>query len=132
MSSATQKWMHGSVEQLLAQRERYALAVRSAKTNDARDRHLRTVARLDDEIEGMSEALYSLSRTEDDDAEAKRVEAPLLRRPTLLEGPAADVVLTGPYARLDDGSHASDWRALSAWVGVAFVAGFAAIALWMA
>lgn len=127
MSTATQKWMHGSVEQLLAQRERYALAVRSAKTNDARDRHLRTVARLDDEIEGMSEALVSLSRSSD----APPPTAPELRRPSLLESPAADVVLTGPYARLDHGSAASDWRAFSLWVGVAFVVGFAAIALWL-
>ncbi len=131
MSSATQKWMHGSVEQLLAQRERYALAVRSAKTNDARDRHLRTVARLDDEIEGMSEALYSLSRTEDDDAGVGQSKSAALRRPALLERPVADVVLTGPYARLDGTSHASDWRALSLWVGIAFVAGFGAIALWL-
>jgi hypothetical protein len=53
----TRNSLEDTLAQLAVQRERYALALHSATDARNRERHARTLARLDDEILGLREAL---------------------------------------------------------------------------
>jgi hypothetical protein len=111
MSTATQEFIRGDLTRLEQQKQRYELALRSATTPAARERHLRNVARLEDEIEGRREALQAVAAG-----------------PPRLEAPMVDV--TGRYAALIDRDPAVQARrTMVIAIGIAFLLGFIAVAL---
>lgn len=61
MAPLAQQTMQTDLERLRAQRDRYALALQSSEDERACDRHARTIARLDDEITALEQALGTLS-----------------------------------------------------------------------
>jgi hypothetical protein len=60
MAPLAQQMMHADLERLRAQRDRYALALQSSEDERAIDRHVRTIARLDEEILATEQALGTL------------------------------------------------------------------------
>lgn len=60
MNRSTKQQLKADMERLSAQRERYALAAAAADNERARERHTRTLARLEEEILGLQEAIDAL------------------------------------------------------------------------
>jgi len=60
MQKSTKQQLKADMNRLTAQHERYALAARAATHDRARQRHTRTLARLEDEILGLQEAIDAL------------------------------------------------------------------------
>ena len=112
MSTATQDWIEGDLSKLEQQRHLLALAARSATSPAARERHLRNVARLEEEIAGRREALQAVAPP------PPRIEDPVM------------VDVTGRYAALIDRDPAAHTlRAVAIAIGIAFVLGFIAVAI---
>ncbi len=113
MSTATQEWIETDLDRLEQQKQRYELALRSATSPAARERHRRNVARLEEEIAGRREAL--------------RAVAP---PPTTIEIDAPLVDVTGRFAKLIDRDPALQLRrTIAIAIGVAFLVGFVIVAL---
>ena len=60
MNKSTKQQLRADMDRLTAQRERYALAAAAADNDRARERHTRTLARLEEEILGLQEAIDAL------------------------------------------------------------------------
>lgn len=60
MNRSTKQQLKADMERLTVQRERYALAAAAADHDRARERHTRTLARLEEEILGLQEAIDGL------------------------------------------------------------------------
>lgn len=133
MASATRRSIEHAIERLDAQRRRYALAVDTAPSERARDRHRRNVARLDEELAAHRDALHAMVSAPD----VAIVPAPA--RPTTpgSVGPPALVatgvaMLSGHYARFElEDALGLDRGALARLVAIAFVAGFLLVAFGM-
>jgi hypothetical protein len=111
MSTATQQWIEVDLSRLEQQKQRYELALRSAPTPAARERHMRNVARLEEEIAGRREALQAVAPA----------------RP-LIDAPVVDV--TGRFAALIDRDPVLQTRrTVAIAIGIAFVVGFLAVAI---
>jgi hypothetical protein len=122
MSTATQRLIEGDLSTLQKQKQGYELALKSAQTPATRERHLRNVARLDEEIAGRLEALRAV--TPPHGTPAPTIEPGPTPRATSL----ATVDVTGPFAALLDDPGARTRRIAMLAVAVAFGVGFAAVA----
>ena len=133
MSTATQRLIEGDLNTLEKQKQSYELALKSARTPAARERHLRNVARLDEEIAGREEALRAVTPPHGTPLPPKLEQAPPPGTPSFASGrpsfPSVDV--TGPYAALLDDPAARTRRTLMLAVALAFGLGFIAVAAMM-
>jgi hypothetical protein len=107
MSTQTRQHMDHSLRRLMAQRDRYRLALHSAGEPRMRERHGRTLARLDEEILGLREALEAISWDE-------------VARVSGVFAAVADEPLVIPRR---------GWGALTMVLGAAFLVGFALVSL---
>ena len=113
MSTATQEWIEGDLDRLEQQKQRYELALRSATTNAARERHRRNVERLEEEIAGRREALLAVTPS----PASMEIEPPL-------------VDVTGRFAAIIDRDPVLHMRrTVAIAIGVAFLLGFIIVAI---
>jgi hypothetical protein len=125
MPSETRRSLERAIEQLAAQRRRYALALGAAPTDRARERHLRTVARLDEEIEAHVDARAAIASSADVVIATPPHEDALLEQ--------ANTLVSGSYARGEvDEALGTPRATIARVITVAFAVGFLVVALAMA
>ena len=133
MPSETRRSLEHAIEQLAAQRRRYALALGAAPTDRARVRHLRNVERLDDEIAAHEEALAAMVSSPDMAVDKVRENVATYppREDGLLE--RANAWVSGSFARGEiDAALKLDRGVVARVIAVAFAVGFLVVALVMA